>query len=721
MSEDKTTFTFWDILKKWNIVIPVIQRDYAQGRLDEKTSNIRKKFIENIKFHLEKENPMTLDFVYGKTEGLDFIPLDGQQRLTTLFLLHWYSIQLHSFKDVKDKINSYKVLRKFTYKTRESAARFCEFLSESEIEISKNVQVSILIENNKGFSTVWKNDPTVKGMLIMIDEISSYFKDTSDNLFELLTKKRIITFQFLDMNGNTFKQSDSLYIKMNARGRPLTDFEVFKANFEDKLDKIDPNLRSEFSRKIDGTWQNNFFWKKYGEKSDEAFLNFFKLIEFYSRIINNETDSAKQDEFNKIDGWNKNSAIFLLNCLNYFEKHVNTELYFKELFCCDKSENNKICLFQDEIDLFDLCVNPEKTADVKNRILLFSLLTMIQTNSIDLCKMRIIRNLAWNSENELRFKNLHGLYTEVKLLCSDLNKIREIKTFNTDQIKEEWKKYNFITKNPSLAEYIYELENLSIFKGHITALDYNENNLKKHTDILKLYFDNDDTADKNARLFGRAMLYYGEYSEWISGKKYLYANSKHSLSVLLRDATAKTKDGINKCFSSLVEDLENEDIESIIQKAVKNNAKDDYLYYLVKYPEMLMKSKNGLTHWEDDVFQVACLTGETLRGWWYDPYLFTVYKHLPKEIQEALGTNFLKNLGYISDCNPLTIKNCEFLPIGEGWKICRKANSKKYGEEFLKLKDKLQLNDSGIYKVPKTVDRIEECCRLIKEIYNWAD
>lgn len=49
---------------------------------------------------------------------------------------------------------------------------------------------------------------------------------------------------------------------MNARGRPLTDFEIYKANFEDKLDKIDPTLRSEFSRKIDGSWQNKIFWKK---------------------------------------------------------------------------------------------------------------------------------------------------------------------------------------------------------------------------------------------------------------------------------------------------------------------------------------------------------------------------------------------------------------------------------------------------------------------------
>ena len=37
MPEEITTYTFIEILKKWNIIIPIIQRDYAQGRKDEKT------------------------------------------------------------------------------------------------------------------------------------------------------------------------------------------------------------------------------------------------------------------------------------------------------------------------------------------------------------------------------------------------------------------------------------------------------------------------------------------------------------------------------------------------------------------------------------------------------------------------------------------------------------------------------------------------------------
>lgn len=120
MNETFNTYTFIEILNKWNIIIPVIQRDYAQGRIDEKTNKIRDNFIESVKYNLNNNNSMTLDFVYGKTEGLDFIPLDGQQRLTTLFLLHWYSIQKHSFGNEDERNNVVSLLGKFSYKTRES-------------------------------------------------------------------------------------------------------------------------------------------------------------------------------------------------------------------------------------------------------------------------------------------------------------------------------------------------------------------------------------------------------------------------------------------------------------------------------------------------------------------------------------------------------------------------------------------------------------------------
>ena len=81
----ETTKTFLELIKDYKIIIPLIQRDYAQGR--EKEKNKAEKFLEAIKNGCESK--LNLDFVYGKRdkENKIFIPLDGQQRLTTLIML----------------------------------------------------------------------------------------------------------------------------------------------------------------------------------------------------------------------------------------------------------------------------------------------------------------------------------------------------------------------------------------------------------------------------------------------------------------------------------------------------------------------------------------------------------------------------------------------------------------------------------------------------------
>ena len=88
MSNNTKAISFWNFLKENTIGIPIIQRDYAQGRLGKET--LRKNFLRDLKNALDKGETIKLDFVYGSTENDILNPLDGQQRLTTLWLLHWY-------------------------------------------------------------------------------------------------------------------------------------------------------------------------------------------------------------------------------------------------------------------------------------------------------------------------------------------------------------------------------------------------------------------------------------------------------------------------------------------------------------------------------------------------------------------------------------------------------------------------------------------------------
>jgi uncharacterized protein with ParB-like and HNH nuclease domain len=118
--------TFWQFIQGQKIEIPIIQRDYAQGRNGKE--KLREKFLKDLKHALDNNNSnskLKLDFVYGTLESEKLQPLDGQQRLTTLWLLHWYI----AFKAGKLADNK-EVFKRFTYETRTSSREFCHKLSE---------------------------------------------------------------------------------------------------------------------------------------------------------------------------------------------------------------------------------------------------------------------------------------------------------------------------------------------------------------------------------------------------------------------------------------------------------------------------------------------------------------------------------------------------------------------------------------------------------------
>src|SRR4051794_3996873 len=101
------------------IEIPLIQRDYAQGREGSMVERIRTVFVNVLHRAVTGGEGVSLDFVYGDVENGTLRPLDGQQRLTTLFLLHWY-LAIRA-----GRITEAHGWKKFSYATRASARLFC--------------------------------------------------------------------------------------------------------------------------------------------------------------------------------------------------------------------------------------------------------------------------------------------------------------------------------------------------------------------------------------------------------------------------------------------------------------------------------------------------------------------------------------------------------------------------------------------------------------------
>lgn len=324
--------------KKFRVLIPIIQRDYAQGRVT--TKEVRITFLDALHKYLVENKPnRDLDFVYGSLNNggstIDFIPLDGQQRLTTLFLLHWYLYQISN--DTEKKIEFKNAILKdgksmFTYETRSSSAEFCDVLMSNEIDFnnlldsdknekeeSKENSLSKTIRNCSWFFLSWQSDPTIQSMLTMLDAIHKRFADNEDFFNRLIdNEKPIITFLFLNLKD--FKLTDDLYIKMNSRGKALTSFENFKAKFEQYLETVKHNrkftlrlgdsdknasLKEYFSHNIDTKWAN-LFWNyrtlqnriksEFDDNFDDELMNFIRVIFTNQYAINVDIVSKERDD-----------------------------------------------------------------------------------------------------------------------------------------------------------------------------------------------------------------------------------------------------------------------------------------------------------------------------------------------------------------------------------------------------------------------------------------
>jgi hypothetical protein len=512
---NKTTFCELFRENNYLVEIPIIQRDYAQGRTT--TSEIRELFLEVLYSHLEKNANIDLDFVYGSLIGEDvikFIPLDGQQRLTTLFLLHWYLANKENRQGSFRDIMVYEGKSKFTYQTRTTSREFCDALVTHNIEVIRlekpdgeiDNSFSKTIKNEPWFFYSWNNDPTIKSMLTMLDAIHEKFRN-SCGFFDKLIRKRdpVITFQFLNLN--EFKLTDDLYIKMNARGIALSPFENFKAKYEEVIKKTDfgdiPAYKLEFdgvekqakvhdyfSFKIDTSWANLFWKYQINNLFDDQLMNFIRVVstnnyalqkydkEYLSILLTGKKDpydrKAKPRQitfslYNQIGCFNNMSILDLIDTLDLVTNgNDKIKQYLPDTF------------YYDENMIFEKVINDDinkPQIEYRERLRLFAFYQYILLNKsnkgIDEW-MRIIHNLTQYSdynrmdEYVASIRSIHKLLRESSKILSFLADYKnEIKGFNLQQIQEERIKALLIQKDSHWRRAVLDIEKHGYFRGQI--------------------------------------------------------------------------------------------------------------------------------------------------------------------------------------------------------------------------------------------------------------
>lgn len=600
--------SYMDIVRKeGNIKIPLIQRDYAQGRPSKKVTSIREKFVKDLYNSIITNTRFNLDFVYGATDDKRFIPLDGQQRLTTLFLIHLYLDGLRG-----EQIEKLKFL--FTYETRDSSRLFCEKIVANRYElfsieslsgkVNSNGKVvkpipSSVIRDQAWWLNRWNADPTIDGMLRMLDTIDSIFfknwEKAATNLFSV--DHNTILFQFLKLED--FYDPDDLFIKMNARGLPLTEFEIFKGKWMEQIENFyAPVEVKDMKSLIDVSW-TDFLWplrkQRPGLKNiDPFFQNILKLI-----IGNSSASfSIKGMDFDILFEANKKELSFSYG--KYVEEY--NVVFNKDMLDRIKEELDVMCnpdsIFtkfrtngiknegwidlEKEWKFFVIQDRDNNNPNYKGRVFLYALSRfsslITSTNDSEVNQWaRLIRNLVENnrfdSSNDVVkvIQDIDVILVELVAYCKvnqGLSRVNDWvaqntftpKGFTNSQWEEERIKAE-LRRDSAWNIEITEAERHPYFDGKISFIlwcsgeiairtPFDNTALRKNIDKFKLYkekciklFDKAGQKDSEITsefLLVRAMLSKGDYMPRLSSNRInVYNNPLH------RDYSWKALFGIN--------------------------------------------------------------------------------------------------------------------------------------------------------------------------------
>lgn len=474
------TYTLLSLCEAYpKIEIPIIQRNYVQG--NDKT--IRCHFVDYLVKALTQQSPVELDFVYGAERqdtrltdncapqvGRVLIPLDGQQRLTTLWLLHGYLLALEQVNNNPEQLSpeereaQCQLLARFVYETRQSAKDFCGYWLQEVTQRACPELVetpSKYLRNCAWFDPEWEKEGTVTAMLGMLDEVASKRKELQEVPYGRLSE--CIRFYYLHIK--KFGLSNELYIRMNARGEQLTSFEHFKSSFykviqeHQSLSAIKEKMEYDW---VDALWQ---YRPKDTHVTDHPFM---KCLSFVTEVLHIKGyDKGTEDNIESVYK-DSDAVTYLKQTLDCVEnlKGIQYDNLLKD------SDTKKTLSFQ-EI-LARMLTDGLRT--VTQRILLYTAIAYLQHhNTIDgiVPLLRVVRNLSTNTVKQKidltkTYPSLDAL-VQVPNIYEYLAHLQGgISGFSDTQLEEEKAKAQLRLARPEVNTLLDEIEDF--FSGKIFNL-----------------------------------------------------------------------------------------------------------------------------------------------------------------------------------------------------------------------------------------------------------
>ena len=593
------------LIEGLNFFVPEIQREYVWGYNEREILDVflndlidgRKsetavvdfgakiieltklgKFEEIKQLVVSKENYKSLNigflYSYEPNYRMEHFPesdynkdvylIDGQQRLTTLFILLFYlSIKENRKREFCEMFRFNFALESiaFDYRVRNLTHSF--FIDM--INNINSLDEIVNIKKSTWFLLEYRKDPTVKAVVMALEKINSYFSSSEESYFDFL-KSNV---KFWHFKTEKTDQGEELYITMNSRGKQLEDNETVRAKLFEQISKKDGLLWSEEWEK----WQD-FFWQHRDKEllnssSDQGFNEFLKCIAGFESFIiglndyilwNEPIYASKILRYITLEKIKKYflSFKFLVNSYDLFKNKYEYSAWLDDCISFIKD-----LIFKNNTNWFINYDDELRAKERRNMVLIWSMFHYL--NSIELTENQIDNIYRTLRIYWLRYNNHDRSVKSITERCDHFIK----EGVWTNSISEDEKaRHEFLLKKENITEIrdfesaLWELEDhplningYQVQNQNITHLiEFHEglklNEIKDITRRFKLLFGKDKTI--GTKELSTTLLYYGFYA--MQRTPYYYKNwDFSSWRRIIRDLDAKDLKVFKTFFNEYIE------------------------------------------------------------------------------------------------------------------------------------------------------------------------
>lgn len=277
------------------IIIPDLQRDYCWGddSHTEEKRDLVAGFVNNLitlfdGVQSNSNGALNLGLIYGYEAPLKHIQLcDGQQRITTLFLL----LGILNKRSLENRFRSYLISEfeysqddkepYLQYSIRESSLYFlsdlvCHYFihDEGDLEYVDNTDH---IKHSSWFFNEYHTDPSILSMLKAISKIETILSNKNDQWCHSFGDYLVDKLTFMYYDTETRKNGEETFVVINTTGEPLSPTQNLKP-------LIIANNSS--SPDISKRWEEieTWFWRKRYNDNDTADAGFNEFLRWVTLL-----------------------------------------------------------------------------------------------------------------------------------------------------------------------------------------------------------------------------------------------------------------------------------------------------------------------------------------------------------------------------------------------------------------------------------------------------